>query len=149
MFKRYTFWLWTAVVFQLLTAVVHSLTLFFTPEPNNETERQLMQLMTTYRPDLDPVFHPTMDNLVTALSACFSFLCLFAALINGYLLRKKAAPDLLHGIIFINVLVFGACFTVMAVFTFLPPIILTGLIFVNLVLSYLFLHLHTRAGSPE
>ena len=52
----------------------------------------------------------------------------------------KKIPELMKGIILINVLVFGACFAVMAIFTFLPPIILTGLIFVSLVLSYLFVH---------
>jgi hypothetical protein len=36
MLKRYTFWLWVAVVFQLLTAAAHSLSFVVTPVPNTE-----------------------------------------------------------------------------------------------------------------
>lgn len=138
MLKRYTFWLWAAVVFQLLTALIHSISFFVTQIPNNETERQILELMATYKLDMGGGFHPTTANLLTALSSCFSFLCLFAGLTNAYLLKKKMLPELMKGILLINVLVFCAVFVVMAIFTFLPPIILTGLIFVCLVLSYLF-----------
>jgi hypothetical protein len=138
MLKRYTFWLWTAVIFQLLTAFFHSLSLFITPVPNNETQRQMMELMDTYKMDLGGGFHPTFGNLFIALSSCFSLLCLLGGLINAYLLKKKAPHDLIGGILLINILVFGVCFAMMAIFTFLPPIILSGLIFVSLVLSYLF-----------
>ena len=45
---------------------------------------------------------------------------------------KKTEPSVMRGIIAINLLIFGAAFAVMAYFTFLPPIICTGLIFINL-----------------
>jgi hypothetical protein len=138
MLKKYTFWLWAAVAFQFLTALIHSLSFFVTQIPNNETERQILELMATYKLDMGGGFHRTTGDLVTALSSCFSFLCLFGALINAYLLKKRTHPELMKGILLINVLVYGACFAMMAIFTFLPPIILTGLIFISLVLSYLF-----------
>jgi hypothetical protein len=147
MLKKYTFWLWAAVAFQFLTALMHSLSFFVTPIPNNETERHLLELMATHRLDLGPLFHPTTDNLMTALSSCFTFLCLLGGMINAYLLRNKAAADLLNGIILINILIFGACFAVMAVFTFLPPIVLSGLIFISLVLSYICLSLRAHETS--
>lgn len=131
------------MIFQLLTAFFHSLSLFVNPIPNNETERQLLELIATYKLEMGPGSHPTFGNLFTALSSCFSFLCLFGAMINAYLMKKKAQPDLMRGILLINILVFGACFAMMAIFTFLPPIILSGLIFLSLVLSYLFVR-----GSP-
>lgn len=137
MLKRYTFWLSAAVIFQLLTAVLHSLSLFVKTEPTNETERQLQTLMTTYRLDAGAGFHPAMSDLFTALSSCFSFVCLLGGLTLGYLLLKHTEPKLMRGIIGINVLIFGAIFIVMAVFTFLPPIVCTGLIFVNLLPAYL------------
>ena len=137
MLKRYTFWLWAAVAFQLLTAVFHSISLFVRPEPQNETERQLIVLMTTYKLEAGGGFHPTFSNLFTALSSCFSFVCLLGGLINAYLLRKKADASLVRGITGINVLVFGAVFGVMAVFTFLPPIIMTGLILTSLIVTFL------------
>lgn len=136
MIKRYTFWLWAAVVFQLLTAFFHSISLFVTPEPRNEIEKQIIQLMTTYKMDLGGGFHRTMNNLVTALSSCFSLLCLLGGTTNILLLGKKAPADLVKGSVGIHVIVFGACFAIMAFFTFLPPIILTALIFICLVISY-------------
>jgi len=136
MLKRYTFWLWSAVVFQLLTAFIHSISLFVTPEAQNETERQLITLTDTYRLDAGAGFHPTMGNLITGLSSCFTLLCLLAGLTIIFLLRKKATPEILKGSVGIQLLVFGACFAIMAFFTFLPPIVCTGLIFVSLVISY-------------
>lgn len=146
MLKRYTFWLWLAIVFMLLTAGIHSVTLFISPAPQNETERQLVQLMNTYRNDFGAGFHPTTGNLVTALSSCFSFLCLLGGLMNAYLLKKKVGAGLMRGVVLINLLVFGICFVVMAIFTFLPPIILTGLIVLFLIISLLALLREPKAG---
>ncbi|MBP9664271.1 MAG: hypothetical protein KBD94_06580 [Pyrinomonadaceae bacterium] len=137
MLKRYTFWLSAAVLFQSLTAIVHSLSLFVAPKAENETEQQLMTLLTTYRRDMGGGFAPTTADLMLALSSCFSFVCLLGGLTLGYLLWKQTEPNVMKGIIAINLIVFGAIFAVMALFTFLPPIILTGLIFVNLLAAYL------------
>jgi hypothetical protein len=135
MLKRYTFWLWLAVVFMFLTGAIHSVGLFVHPTPANEVERQLIELMTTYKHDLGAGFHPTMGNLFTALSSCFSLLCLLGGLTNAYLLKKKINAEILKGIVWINLLVFGICFVMMLVFTFLPPIVLTGLIVLFLTLA--------------
>ena len=137
MLKRYTFWLSAAVIFQLITAVVHSLSFFLKPVPENETEQQLLGLLGSFQNDLGAGFHRSYADLFTALSSCFSFLCLLGGLTLGYLLIKQTEPSVMKGVIGINVIVFGAVFVVMAVFTFLPPIILTGLIFINLLAAYL------------
>ena len=136
MLKRYRFWLWTAVVVLFVTALIHSLTLFFQPAPQGETERQLFDLMANYKQDFGAGFKRSTKELVTALSACFSLVCLLGGLTLAFLLRKQADVRLLKGIVGIHGLVFGICFALMVVFTFLPPIVLTGLIFVSLVLSY-------------
>jgi len=136
MLKRYRFWLWTAVVFLLLTALIHSLTLFFQPAAQNETQRQLFDLMTNYKQDFGAGFKRSTKELVTALSACFSLVCLLGGLTLAFLLRKQADVGLMKGIVGIHVLVFGICFALMVAFTFLPPIVLTGLIFLSLSLSY-------------
>lgn len=120
-------------MFQLLTALLHSFSLFVRPEGSNDTERQMM----THRFDMGGGFHPTAANLMTALSSCFLFVCLLGGLTLGYLLWKQTEPNVMKGVIGINLIVFGAIFAVMAVFTFLPPIILTGLIFVNLLAAFL------------
>ncbi|MFT3746242.1 MAG: hypothetical protein QM785_18365 [Pyrinomonadaceae bacterium] len=137
MLKRYTFWFAAASLFQLLTGLIHSLSLFLTPVPRTDTERQLLELLTTYKMDAGAGFAPTYYNLMTALSSCFTFLCLFAALTNGYLLFKHTEPTVMRGIIGINLGIFAFVFVVMAYFTFLPPIVCTGLIFFNLLAAFI------------
>ena len=82
-------------------------------------------------------FHRSFFDLFTDLSACYPLLCLLGGLTLGYLLLKDAGLDLMRGTILINVVIFGVCLLVMALFTFLPPILMTGLIFGNLLISYL------------
>ena len=137
MLKRYTFWLWIAIAFLLLNTVIHSITLFIQPAPQNEIERQLIHLMTTYHNDFGAGFHPTPQNLFTALSSCFSLLCLLGALMNAYLVRKRVSPEIMRGVLAIDLFVFGICFVLVAVFTFLLPIILIGLIVVFLSLAFI------------
>lgn len=135
MLKRYTFWLWMAIAILFLNTVIHSITLFIQPAPQNEIERQLTQLMTTYHNDFGAGFHPTPQNLFTALSSSFSLLCLLGGLMNAYLVRKRVSPEIMRGVVAIDLLVFGICFVVVAIFTFLLPIILIGLIVVFLALA--------------
>jgi hypothetical protein len=130
--KNYTFWLRAAAVTQAVTALVHSISFFVKPEPTNDTERQLFDLLQNYRFDLGGGFHRAMDDLMTGLSMCLTLLFLFACLVSFYLLQKRVAADVMKGIVNINLIVFGFCFAWMIVFTFLPPIILSGLVFVFL-----------------
>jgi len=136
MLKRYTFWLSAAILFQFLTAVIHTSGLFVRPEPTNETERQLVGLLKTYGLNAGLGFTPTYADLFTAMGASFTFLLLFAGFTNGYLLIKQTEPNVMKGIVGINVAVFLVCFLTMAVFTFITPIFFTGLIFVNLLVAY-------------
>jgi hypothetical protein len=135
--SRHTLWLKTAVVFMLVTAAFHSLSLVARPAPRNETERQMMDLMATYRLDMGDGFRPTMTNLMTALSACFTFVCVLGGLTNAYLLRRRVPLAILKGVVGIHLLVFAGVFAVMLALTFSPPIVLTGLIVVFLLLAYL------------
>src|SRR5437588_13016666 len=126
MLKRYTFWLWIAIAFLLLNTIIHSATLFIQPAPQNEIERQLNHLMTPYHNDFGAGFHPTPQNLFAALSSCFSLLCLLGARLNAYLVRKRVSTEIMHGVLAIDLLVFGICLVVVAIFTFLLPIIRIG-----------------------
>lgn len=135
--RNYKTWWWVAVVLQLATAAIHALSFLNEPVPANDTEKQLIDLMQNYRQNLAGMA-VTMDGLLTALSACFSLLYLFAGLVNAYLLRRCQDDMLLNGILWINLPIFGLCFAVMAAFTFPPPIILTGLVFIFLALAKVF-----------
>jgi hypothetical protein len=133
--KNYTFWLKAASIMQFLTAIVHSISLFTNPIPENEKEKELLELMDTYKLDFGAGFHKTMNELMTPLSACLSLLCLLGGLINWYILQKKLSSEIVKGIIIINLIVFGICFGLIVIYAFLPPIIMTGLIFVFLGVS--------------
>ncbi len=146
--NNYILWLRISAIMQIITGCVHALTFIQKPVPANETERTLHELMTTYRPDLGPVFHPTPGDLLNALSACFTFLYLLGGLTNFYLLTKNLAADVWKGLVYINLLVYGAAFLVMLLLTFLPPIALTGLVFISLCLAYATNHIH-RLRLPQ
>ena len=77
-------------------------------------------------------FNPTYADLFTALSSCFTLLCLFGGILNLFLWRKKVDASLWNGILTIEAGIFGICFAMMLFNTFLPPIVLSGLIFVFL-----------------
>lgn len=137
MLKRYTFWLIAAILFQFLTAILHSLSFFVQPELHNDTERQIHELTHNYYADMGGGFHRSFWDLFTALSACYPLLCLLGGLTMGYLLIKHTGPEIMRGIIAINLAIFGVCLIVMIFFTFLPPIVVTGLIVINLLAAYI------------
>lgn len=135
--RKYSTWLKTAAVFQVLTAIMHATTLFVSLPPNNETEKQLITLMDTYRFDLGAGFHRTMGEMLLALSACLSLVCLLGGLLSWHLLRKKVDTEIMKGVININLVVFGICLGLVAKFAFLAPIVMIGLIVLFLVISRL------------
>lgn len=137
MFRRYRFWLWTSVVLLLLTALIHTSTLFLPPpNPQSDTERQLLHLLVSYKQDFGAGFHRTMKEIFVALSACFSLVCLLGGLTLLKMNRAEIDLRIFKSVVGIHVLVFGLCFFIMATHTFLPPIILTGLIFLSLLVAY-------------
>lgn len=138
---NFLFWLRAAAILQLVTGAIHALGFVLQPEPSNDTESKLMELMSTYRFDMAP-FHPTMQHLTEALSSCFTFLYFLGGTTILYLSGKGLSPETWKGLTGIQVLIFGAAFLVMLLLTFLPPIILTGLVFVTLCLAYATNHIH-------
>ena len=78
--KKFSFWLWATVIFQFLTGAIHAIGLFISPEPQNGTEKQLVDLMDTYHIPTGMGFNPTFGNLFWALSSCFTLLHFFCRL---------------------------------------------------------------------
>ncbi len=124
-----------AAIFQFINVVIHLTSFFITPVPNNETEKQLFTLMDTYKFDLGAGFHRTMSELTLVFSACLCLVCLLGGLLNWYLLQKKVEPEIMKGVIMINLIVFGILSGLAIIFTFLMPVISVGLIVVFLILS--------------
>lgn len=133
---KHTTWLKTASVFQLVTGLIHSMSLFTPMQATNETEETMLQLMTNYSMDMGAGISRSMMNLLIALSSCFTFLYLLGG-INNIFLLNKLTPSGMKNYLLINTLIFGICFGVMAFLTFLPPILLTGIVFVLLLISWL------------
>ena len=146
--NSYLIWIRVSAILQIVTAGVHAMSFYRQPELTNETERKLHELMTTYRPDMGPWFHPTPGDIFQALSACFTFLYLFGGLINLYLVPKKLAPEIWKGLVSINLLIFGAVFLVMLLLTFIWPIALSGIVFITMCLAYATNHIH-RLRLPQ
>jgi hypothetical protein len=135
MLKKHTTWLVVASVFQLLTGLIHSIGLFNDMQGQNETENKMLDLMNNHQMDMGAgMFHSMMD-LFLALSSCFTFMYLLGGINNLFLLKRLNHSDLKKYLL-INILIFGVCFLVMMFMTFLPPIVLTGLVLLFLLLSY-------------
>jgi hypothetical protein len=143
--QKYSTWLKTAAIFQFINVIVHLTSFFITPMPINETEKQLFSLMDSYRFDLGAGFHRTMSDLILVFSACLCLVCLLGGLINWYLLRKNPGPEIMKGVITINLIVFGILSGLTIAFTFLLPIISLGLIELSLILSWVTLKKELRA----
>jgi hypothetical protein len=133
--KKYTFWVKTGIAFQMITTIFHSLSLVNEAQPANETETQLLGLMKSYKFDLGLGFFKSMNDLMTSFSISFSLLLLFSICINWFLLKKNVEINIWKGIILINLIIFSLCFLTMTVFTFLPPIICTGLIVISFLIA--------------
>jgi hypothetical protein len=133
---KITSWLKVATGLQFLTAAFHSISLVFAPQGENQTEKQLLGLMHHYHMDMGAGIHRSMWQLYSAMSACFVLLFLLGALINLYIVKNKTSANWAKAIVSIEILIYGICFLVMAMLTFIPPTILTGLVFVCLTVSY-------------
>jgi len=135
--KNYRTWLTIAIVLQLLTGLIHGVALFISPQPSNDSEKQLVDLFTGQQMDMGAGYHRTLYDLFMSVSTCFTLLFLFGGVLNWYLFRKRIANDVLAGILVIQIVIFGVGFAVMLVFAFLPPIVLSGLVFLVLALARL------------
>ncbi len=133
---KVTSWLKVATGFQFLTAAFHSISLVFAPQGQNETEKQLLDLMHYYKMDMGAGIHRSMWQLYTAMSSCFVLLFLLGALINLYIIRNKTSADWAKAIVGIEIIIYGICFLAMTFLTFIPPAALAGLVFFFLTVSY-------------
>ena len=136
MLKKFSFWIWGLIITQLFTGAFHSISFFITPEPTNETEKQLMDLTRNYKPDAGMGFNPSFKDLFTGLSMSFMLICLFGGILNWYLKKKMIAADLWKGVLLIEIIIFGGLFAAMLAFTFSIPVICTGLIFLFVLGAY-------------
>lgn len=125
---RNSFWIRGTYIFQLATAVIHSMSFFVEQKASNATEEQLLQLMTQYKMDMGQGFHRSMADIVTSLSACLTLLCLMGGVMLLVLYRSQVSQSIMKRVLLVNTLVFATGLVVMVVFAFLPPVVCFALI---------------------
>ncbi len=137
MLSTFSFWIWGAIIAQLLSALAHSLSFIAKPRPANETEKQLLDLMTSYKMNMGGGIRRNFKSIFTGVSICFTLIYILGAALNWYFIRSGITPSLWKGILLIELIVFGAVFLFQARLTFWPPIIVTGIVFLFLAGAYL------------
>ncbi|MBK8405055.1 MAG: hypothetical protein IPL25_13520 [Saprospiraceae bacterium] len=137
MLTNFRFYAYAAVVCQLLTGLLHSLSFLNNPEPSNEQEKQMLDLMMNYKMDMGFGMMRTMYSLFNSLSACMTLICFLGGLVNLFLLRSMVASPVIKGVMGINAFIFGVGTVIMILFAFMPPIVCLGLIFLFSFLSFL------------
>lgn len=93
--------------------------------------------MYNYKKDMGAGFSRSFAEVFLSLGVSFTLICVLGGLINCYLKKKQISNDVWKGLLLIDVIIFGILFLVMLKFTFLPPIICTGLILIVSLGSYL------------
>jgi hypothetical protein len=136
MLSNFSFWIWGTVIAQLLTAIFHSISFFVKEKPGNETEKQLIDLVKDYKIDMGAGIKRSFGQLYVGVSTCFSMIYILGAALNWYFLQSGISPVVGKGFILIELVVYGIVFLLQVKFTFLPPIIVTGLVFLFLAGTY-------------
>jgi hypothetical protein len=130
MFSDFSFWIWGLIIAQLLSAFFHSLSFIAKPKPRNETEKQLIELTGNYKADMGGGIKRSFGQLFIGLSTCFTMVYTMGAAINWYFFKTAITPGTWEGLLLIELVAYGLLFLFMIKFTFWPPIIVTGLVFI-------------------
>ncbi len=139
MFRKFSFWIWGTIIFQWFTAALHSTAVFIAPKPEitDEKEKLLVDLAANFKKDYGAGFVRSYDDFVFAVSLSFTIFFLFSGFVNWWLNKKKISGEVWRGLLLIQVITFGIVFITMLLFTFLPPIVCTGFIFLFSIGAYI------------
>lgn len=138
MLSNFSFWIWGTIIAQLLTAVFHSISFFVKDKPKNDTEKQLIELNTKYKIDMGAGFKRSFGQLFIGVSTSFTLIFFFGAALNWYFLNSGISAEVWKGLLLIELIAYGLVFFLQVRFTFLPPIIVTGVVFLFLAGTYFF-----------
>jgi len=102
----------------ILLAMAHSISLFEPIQASNDTERQLLSLMRTYKFDL--VGSPrSMDNLLRGFSICFMVAAVGLGVLDLVLSRERSALE--GGVALVNALWLAVMTDVSLCYFFIIP----------------------------
>ncbi len=141
MLENFSFWIWGTIIAQLLTAAFHSLSFISPAKPRNEQEKQLVDITTNYKIDMGGGIRRSFYNLFVGVSSCFTLIFIMGAVLNWYFLKNTLTAATWEGFLLIQLIVYATIFLLQVRFTFWPPIIVTGLVFLFLAGTYFFARL--------
>lgn len=136
MLSNFSFWIWGTIIAQLLTAFFHSLSFVSPAKPRNDMEKQLVEITTKYKLDMGAGIKRSFYSLFIGVSACFTLIFILGGVLNWYFLKSGINGEIWKGFLLIQLVVYGIIFLLQVRFTFLPPIIVTGLVFIFLAGTY-------------
>ena len=137
MLKSPFLWLKAAMFSQLATAMIHSLSLIGIASPQNETEKQLYDLIENYQLNMGAGFFRTWNQIFNSISISFSLFFFFVGFLNLLVLQTDIDKIFVQKLVRLQLFVFGILSFVMFKLAFLPPIICCLAIFVFLLFTYL------------
>lgn len=132
MLSNFSFWIWGTIIAQILTSAFHSLSFISPAKPRNETEKQLIDMVSKYKIDMGGGFKRSFYSLFIGVSSCFTLIFILGAALNWYFLKSGISADTWKGFLLIQLITYGIVFLLQVRYTFLPPIIVTGLVFLFL-----------------
>ena len=132
MLSNFSFWIWGTIVMQLLTALFHSLSFISRAKPRNDMEKKLVEIVTSYKIDMGGGIERTYYNLFIGVSACFTLIFILGGVLNWYFLKTGISANAWKGFLLIQLIIYGLVFFLQIRFTFWPPIIVSGLVFLFL-----------------
>lgn len=130
-------WLKAAMFTQLATGMIHSLSLFGVASPQNETEKQLYNLIETHQMNMGAGFYRTWNQIFNSISITFSLFFFFVGFLNLLVLQTDIDKIFVQKLLRLQLFVFGILSFVMLKLAFLPPVICCLIIFIFLLLAYL------------
>ncbi|MBL7738339.1 MAG: hypothetical protein JNK14_03915 [Chitinophagaceae bacterium] len=136
MLSGFSFWILGTIIAQLLTALFHSLSFISPAKPRNDMEKQLVEITTKYKIDMGAGIKRSFYSLFIGVSSCFTLIFILGGILNWYFLRTGISGEVWKGFLLIQLIVYGIIFLLQVKFTFLPPIIVTGLVFLFLAGTY-------------
>ena len=124
-----------SVFFLILSGIIHSVSFIVQPQPENDTERQMLDLVNTFKMDMGAGFIRTFHQIFLFFSACFTLILFFGGILLYYLNKNNISKQLMAGTLNIYLVFYGILYILLWTLAFLPPILCMTFVFVSLVFS--------------
>lgn len=121
----------------LATGAIHSLSFLNEPQPQNDSERQLFDLLKNYRFDLAGTMR-SMQELLNFFSLSMTFLCLFAGIVNLLVVKHFDNEALAKKVVAFNAIFWTVYLVPLYLLTFLPPQVCFTVAWVGYAAAYWF-----------